>query len=127
MASPTHEDAQLMLQLAQLGTAMIPPKARGWVWSDNFVQDPDEFQAKYPPGSDEFAYVNSIAAWHETIATLWKRELISEELVFDWLWLAGMWERLKPVLVAQREGGVDELWTNFEAMAEAQVASRAAV
>ncbi len=122
MAEPTKEDAQLMIQLAQLGTDMIKPKARGWIWSDDFVSDPDEFRSKFPRGSDEYDYVNSIAAWHETLATLWKRGLISEELVFDWLWVPALWERLKPILLAEREeAGVAELWANFETMAEAQV------
>jgi hypothetical protein len=126
MAEPTKEDAQLMMQLAQLGTQMIHPKARGWIWSDDFVSDPDEFRSKYPHGSEEAAYVNSMASWHETLATLWKRGLISEELLFDWLWVPAMWERLKPILLAEREGaGVSELWANFEAMAEAQVGAAA--
>jgi hypothetical protein len=126
MAEPTKEDAQLMIQLAQLGTDMIDPKARGWIWSGDFVSDPDEFRSKFPRGSDEYGYVNSMAAWHETLATLWKRGLISEELVFDWLWVPAMWERLKPLLLAEREeAGVSELWANFETMAEAQVGAAA--
>jgi hypothetical protein len=57
----------------------------------------------------------------KTIGTLWKHGLINEELLFDWLYVGGMWERLKPILVAMRETS-PQLWENFESMAEAQAA-----
>jgi hypothetical protein len=122
MAEPRYEDAQLVIQLAQLGSQMVDPKARGWIWSDEFVTDGAEFFEKFPPGTDGFNYVSSVAAWHETVATLWKRGLVNEELLFDWLSVRGIWERMKDVLVAMRErSGTPQLWENFEAMAEAQV------
>jgi hypothetical protein len=121
MADATKDDAQLLVQLAQLGTQMVDSKARGWIWSDAFISDPGEFFEKHPPGSVEFDYVGGTAGWYETVATLWKRELIDEELVFDWLWVKGMWDRLGPILLAMREHtGVAALWSNFERMAEAQ-------
>src|SRR6266536_1367642 len=124
MAEPTREDAHLMIELAQLGSHTIHPKARGWIWSDKFIADPAEFFASYPPGSDEFDYVGGMAGWHETVATLWKRGLVSEELLFDWVWVAGVWEKLKGILLAMREqSGTSQLWENFEAMAAAQVAA----
>jgi hypothetical protein len=120
MAEATREDAQLVVQLAELGTRLVHPQARGWIWSDEFVADADEFYEKYPPGSVEFDYVSGMAAWYETIGTLWKHGLVNEELLFDWLYVTGMWERLKEILVAQRRN-TPQLWENFEAMAEAQV------
>ena len=120
MSDATKEDAQLVVQLAQLGTQMVPSQARGWIWSDEFVSDAEEFYEKHPPGSKEFDHVNGTATWYETVGTLWKHGLLDEELLFDWLYVAGMWERLKPLLVAQRRN-TPQLWENFEAMAEAQV------
>ena len=118
----TKEDAQLVVQLAQLGSQMIHPKARGWVWSDAFVSDPQEFWEQHGPGTEEFDYVSSLATWYETVGTLWKHRLIDEELLFDWLYVAGMWERLKPILVEMRQS-TPQLWENFEALAEAQAAT----
>ncbi len=115
----TKEDAQLVVQLAQLGGQMSDPKARGFIWGDSFVSDAKGFFEKYPPGTDEWNYVGGVAAWYETIGTLWKHGLLDEELLFDWLWVAGMWNRLSPILVAMRES-TPALWANFEAMAEAQ-------
>ena len=127
MGEPTQDDAHLLIELAQLGSQMVDPKVRGWIWGDDFVADPDEFFNKYPPGTDEFTMVSGLAAWHETVATLWKRGLVNEELLFDWLWVEGTWDKLKPILLAMREqSGTPQLWANFEAMAEAQVAAAAA-
>jgi hypothetical protein len=124
MAEPTKDDAHLVIELAQLGSQMVHPKARGWIWSEEFVSDGDEFFDRYPPGTDEFLYVSGMAAWHETVATLWKRGLIDEELLFDWLWVAGIWDKLKDILITMRQGsGTQQLWANFEAMAEAQVSA----
>jgi hypothetical protein len=121
MAEPTQEDAQLIVQLAQLGTQMIHPQARGWIWGDEFVADADEFWEKYPPGTVQYDYVAGMATWYETIATLWKNGLLNEQLVLDWLYVIGVWERLKPILVAMRKS-TPQLWENFEALAEAQAA-----
>lgn len=115
----TKEDAQLVVQLAQLGTQMADPRARGFIWGESFVSDAKEFFETYPPGTDEWNYVGGVAAWYETIGTLWKHGLINEELLFDWLYVMGVWERLGPILVAMRESA-PTLWANFEAMAEAQ-------
>jgi hypothetical protein len=123
MAEPTKDDAHLVIELAQLGSQMVHPKARGWIWSDELVSDGDEFFEKYPPGTEEFLYVSGVAAWHETVATLWKRGLVSEELLFDWLWVAGVWERLEGILLEMRGRGTPQLWENFEAMAKAQVSA----
>jgi hypothetical protein len=90
--------------------------ARGWIWSDEFVSDAEEFREKYPPGSKEFDYVSGTATWYETIGTLRKNGLLNEKLLFDWLYVTGMWERLKPILVAQRSN-TPQLWENFKPMA----------
>ena len=124
MAEPTNADAQLVVQLAQLGTQMVHPQARGWIWSDDFVSDPQEFWEKYPPGTVQFDYVSGFAGWYETIATLWKHGLLEEKLLFDWLYVTGIWERLGPILLEMRKN-TPQLWENFEALAEAQ--SRALV
>jgi hypothetical protein len=119
MADPTHEDAQLVVQLAQLGTQMVHPQARGWIWSDEFVSDPQDFWETYPPGTVQFDYVSGVAAWYETVATLWKHGLLEERLLFDWLYVTGIWERLGPILLEMRKS-TPQLWENFEALAKAQ-------
>lgn len=39
MAKPTHEDALIVLQLAQLEATLNMSDASNWMWSDEFVTD----------------------------------------------------------------------------------------
>ena len=121
MAKPTYQDATLMLQLAQWGAAMGVEKASDWMWSDQFVPDYAEFMKKYPPGSEGFANASRICAWFETIGTLYKQGLFSEELLFDWLAVSLVWDRIKGFALGWREQtGEPRMYENFEAMAKAQ-------
>jgi hypothetical protein len=54
----------------------------------------------------------------ESIATLTKHRLLSDELVLDWLWIEGIWARVAPAALRQRERfGEPRLYENFEALA----------
>lgn len=121
MAKPTREDAQLLIQIAQLYAQSKVGKASRWVWSDEFVSDYDEFKSKYPRGSKEFGYVQRIAGFFETVGAIWKHGLIDGKLLFDAAGAAPSWERVKGILLGQREeAGEPALWENYEALAEAE-------
>jgi len=121
MARPTRDDAHLMLELANWHTAAGVPEAANWIRSKEFVKDFDEFEKRYPEGSDGHLKVGRFLGYHETLGTLWKNRLISEELLFDWLWVSGAWDLVSDVALGMRKkAGVDALWENFEAMAERQ-------
>jgi hypothetical protein len=108
MGEPTKEDAQLMLQIAQWGTSLGVNDALTQVFSDDF--DPYEADAMEPG-------VNKILTFCETIGTLVKRDLVSKELVEDWLWIDGLWGRVGPAAVKHRDKLEEErLYENFEAM-----------
>ena len=118
MAEPTRDDAHLMTKhmgvSAQLGLA----EANSFIWSDAFVGDHGEFKKRFPPGSKEFTYVTTVAGWFETIGTLVKHGLFSEELVHDWLAVELVWKRLEGVLRGMRDdAGEPRLYENFEALA----------
>ena len=122
MAKPTHEDAMLMLQMAQLGAVSGMRDATRFLWSDAFEQDYDEFVSKYPRGSQEYSYVSQICGWYETLGTFYKHKLFNEELLFDWLLVSGVWNRIKGFALGLREEmGEPKLYENFEAMAKAQM------
>lgn len=91
------------------------------MWSDQFVPDYAEFVEKYPPGSEGFANASSICSWFETIGTLYKQGLFNEELLFDWLAVDLVWDRIKGFALGWREQtGAAGIYENFEAMAKAQ-------
>ena len=108
MGEPTREDAQLMLQIAQWGTSLGVNDAMPQILSEDF--DPYEADASDPT-------VAKILVFGETIGTLVKRDLLSQELVNDWLWIDGLWARVGPAAVKQREKMEEErLYENFEAL-----------
>jgi hypothetical protein len=110
MASPTREDAQLMIQIAQWGTSLGVQDAMPALFADDF--DPHTADA-----IDNEA-VRTILMFGETIATLTKRDLLSAELITDWLWVKGLWSRVGPAALSVREKfGEPKLYENFEALA----------
>ena len=121
MARPTRDDAHLMLELANWHTAAGVPEAGNWIRSKEFVNDFDDFEKRYPEGSDEHLKVGLFLGYHETLGTLWKNRLLSEELLFDWVWVSGAWDLVSDIALGMRKkAGVDALWENFEAMADRQ-------
>jgi hypothetical protein len=111
MAAPTREDAQLMIQLAQWGTAIGLQDATSKLWADGF--DPESADPRDKA-------VQTVLTFGESIGTLIKHDLLSVELVKDWLWIEGMWARVGPAAKQAREAvGEPRLYENFEALAQA--------
>ena len=121
MSKATHQDAMLMLQFAQWGTTMGIQGALNWFYSDEFETDYEAFKEKYPPGSEGYGKALKICGWYETLGTLYKQGLFNEELLFDWLFVKGPWERIKGFATGLREeSGSPRMYENFEALANAQ-------
>lgn len=119
MVKPTYEDAKLMLQIAQWNSASGVPEAMNWLWSDEFVPVYSRFVKKYPRGSDGYLKASRICGAFETIGTLYKYKLFNKELLFDWLAVAMVWNRIKGFALGMRkEAGEPRLYENFEAMAK---------
>jgi hypothetical protein len=111
MASPTRDDAQLMIQIAQWGTSLGVQEAMPRIFADDF--DPETADAM----SDQA--VRTMLMFGESIGTLTKNNLLSVELVRDWLWLEGIWSRVGPAALKQRDKfGEPRLYENFEALAK---------
>ncbi len=94
--------------------------ALNWLWSDQFVVDYEEFAKKYPFGSEGRDSVAKICGAFETLGTLYKHGLFNEDLLFDWLVVPMVWERIKGYSLGVRQGAGDEaIYENFEALAAA--------
>jgi hypothetical protein len=108
----TREDAVLMVELAQWGAMIGLPEASRKIFADDF--DRDGANAL----DDE---VQTTLFFHETIGTLVKNGLFDRDLVYDWLWVGGAWDRVGPAAVRARDAaGVPALYENFEALAQGQ-------
>jgi hypothetical protein len=117
----TQEDARLVVELAKVAFQPEMLKAFDWVFTEPVPQDYGEFTAASPPGTEKHGHFLALAGFHETVGTLWKHGLINEDLLFDWLGVSLVWDRIKELAVGQREQlKTPAIWENFEAMAEAQ-------
>jgi hypothetical protein len=108
----TREDATLIIELAKWGAMMGLTEASQKIYADDF--DAEGADALDPE-------VQAVLTWHETIGTLVKNHLLDRDLVYDWLWVAGSWDRVGPAALKARErAGVPELFANFEELAKGQ-------
>jgi len=107
-----HDDAALLIQIAQWSTQLGLQDATKTLWSEGF--DPETSTI------DDDA-VATVLAFGETVGTLTSRGLIDTDLILDWLWMAGLWRQVAPAaLKARARFGVPELYENFEALAAQQ-------
>ena len=120
MSKPNHDDAMLMVELAHLYAVQDVGEAAGWVRSDAFIPDFEQFKAKYPQGSVESLKLGNVLNYYETLGTLHKHGLINEDLLFDWLAVTEIWNRLRGVVKGIQTTLSPAMYENFEAMAEAQ-------
>jgi hypothetical protein len=121
MTKPDRQDATVMLELLRVWAAMGMSDAMGWVWSPEFIPEFAPFVEKYPAGSDGYKIASKVCMWFETVGTLHKHGLLSEELLFDWMATDLVWERVKEFPLGLRDGVKNpRLYENFQAMAQAQ-------
>ena len=107
-----RDDAVLLVELAKWGAMIGLPEASRTIFADDF--DADSAEALDP-------HVQTVLVFHETVGTLVKNNLMDRELVLDWLWVSGAWDRVgKAALEARAAAGVPQLWENFEALAQSQ-------
>ncbi|MEA2254233.1 MAG: hypothetical protein QOG35_278 [Solirubrobacteraceae bacterium] len=112
MAETASNEALVMVQLAQWATMSGVPDATSELFADDF--DPEIADPR-----DES--VRRVLMWGETLGTMTKHGLISQELILDWIWVSGLWGRVGHAARAAREQtGVARLYENFEALAAAQ-------
>jgi len=105
----THDDAILVVELAQLAAMSGVSEAARAIFDDGF--EPDKAET-----SDQDVQI--VLGFNETVGTLVKNGLLDRDLMVDWLWVAGAWDRVGPAAKRAREKtGVANLYENFEALA----------
>jgi hypothetical protein len=110
MAKPTRDDAQLMVQLARWGTELGLQDALPVLFAEDF--DPEKVDMLQNEA------VRTVLYYGESVGTLVKHDLLSRELLEDWLWVEGMWAKVGPAALRQRaKVGEPRLFENFEALA----------
>ncbi len=105
----THEDAVLVVQIVRWGTEMQLDEAVAELFADGF--DPESASVDNPA-------VRKTLSFGETVGTLVKQGLLNRDLVYDLWWVEGIWGRVGPAALRQREKfGEARLYENLEALA----------
>jgi hypothetical protein len=115
MPSPSRDDADALLKLMEVYLSEPVRKAKQFWRTIPDGLTFDELRAKYPQGSDEFTYVDTMMIFWDTVGLLLKHGLLSEDLVFDSFLDAPPWPKVEAAFLSLRkqEGGALE-GENFE-------------
>jgi hypothetical protein len=105
----TYEDANLVVQLLRWASQLGVVEAVSAVTADDY--DVDSASADDPA-------VRALLSFGETVGTFVKQGVLDRGLVDDLWWFDGVWRRVGPPALRQRERlGESRLFENFEALA----------
>jgi len=109
MASkPTHEQAQLHLQLYDLRREARLRQARDWYFKNYFVDTLDDAMRIAPPGSEGGTNAMMVWSYWDQACALLNYGLLHEDLFFETSGeFYGVWERVKPILAEGRKRFAD--------------------
>jgi hypothetical protein len=104
MSNPTHEQAQLQLQVFELRREALLRKARDWFFKNYRVQNIDEAMKIAAPGTENGALANMVLGYWEQTCALLNYDLLNEDLFFETTGeFFGVWETVKNIVPAARE------------------------
>jgi len=120
MATPTQEDAKLLLQLYDLRRETRLRRARDFVGKQCKFKDYEDFKKRYPERSQGAAHVAMALGYWDLACILAAKGLVNAELFnesnFEHV---SMWFRLKPVIEGWRkEWNFPTMMVSMETMAE---------
>ena len=120
MSKPTHEQAQLQLQVYDLRREARLRQARDWFQQNYRAQTFDEAMRIAPMGTENGNFVGMVIGYWEQACALLNHGLLHEDLFFETNGeFFGVWELLKPVVPEFRERFKDKnLLANLEKAAQ---------
>ena len=116
---PTHEQAQLHLEVYDLRREERLRKARDW-FQQNYRAQTFEEAMRFAPGTEQGTYVGMVIGYWEQACALLNYGLLHEELFFETSGeFFGVWELLKPVVPEFRKQFKDpNMLANLEKAAQ---------
>ena len=108
---PTHEQAQLHLQVYDLRREARLRQARDWFFQNYFVENFDDSMRIAAPGTEEGKLAMMVLTYWEQACALLNYGLLHEDLFFETSGeFFGVWERVKPIIQQTRERFVSKLF-----------------
>ena len=104
MEKPTHEQAQLQLELFEMRREARLRQARDWFQKNYFVDSFEEAMKVGAPGTEAGTNVMMVASYWEQACSMLNYGLLHEQMFFDTngeFFMA--WERLKPMVPGFRK------------------------
>ena len=106
---PTHEQAQLHLQVYDLRREARLRQARDWFQQNYRPQTFDEAMSIAPMGTEKGTFVGMVISYWDQACMLLNYGLLHEDLFFESSGeFFGVWEAIKPVVPKFRERFVDK-------------------
>lgn len=117
---PTHEQAQLHLQLYDLRREARLRQARDWFHKNFFVDKAEDFMKIAAPGTEAGTFAGMVFGYWEQACAMLNYGLLHEDLFFETSGeFYGVWARLKPIAPQLREQWVYKpLFANLEQAAQ---------
>ena len=113
---PSAHDADVLLALMQVYFSDSIVKARR-LWRKELTpgMSLEDFEARFPRGSEGYEHFINLASFWETVGSLIQRGLVSEDLAFDTFLDAPPWEKAEKIFKGRRERDKEPLeGVNFE-------------
>jgi hypothetical protein len=114
---PTWEDADLLLRIDELAARAETRAALDWFRRNHLGLEGHGLHP-IPREAEEFVYVQRFVELFETVGTLVRHDLLSEELVHDRWMTALVWDYVKPTIERERRIAGPAFAENFEWLAE---------
>lgn len=117
---PTHEQAQLHLQVYELRRETRLRQARDWFAKNFNVRTLDEAMRLAGPGTESGAFFGMVVGYWEQACALVNYGLLHEDLFFETSGeFFGVWEAVKPIVPEARKKFVDQAFlANLEKVAQ---------
>jgi hypothetical protein len=126
---PTHEQAQLHLQVYDLRREAKLRQARDWYFRNYFVETLEDSNRIAAPGTENGALVMQVLTYWDQTCALLNYGLLHEDLFFETTGeFFGVWERIKPIIGEGRKrfknplflGNLEKAAERFEAWSESR-------
>jgi len=108
-SKPTHEQAQLHLQVYEMRREARLRQARDWFFKNYIVRTFEDAMRIAAPGTESGAFAGMVIGYWEQACALLNYGLLHEDLFFETSGeFFGVWERVKPIVPQAREKFVDK-------------------
>ena len=117
---PTHEQAQLHLQIFELRREARLRQARDWFFKNYWVDSLDDAMRIAGPGTEGGTFTMMVLGYWEQACAFLNYGLLHEDLFFETSGeFFGVWERVKPILPQMRD-----TWKSKQAYAHLEKAAK---